>query len=134
MGLVFLLIGQNLLSGTKVIFWLPIHPLKIPRPKIQLGNLCPQPHLFSKFKNQNPWKFLIIFSWLPLEILLLFRWGTYLYVSLFHLFVCPSVAHQFSGNIHHLIIILCTHMCKMMISPGIFFIFWKFWFFGLLGG
>ena len=27
-----------------------------------------------------------------------------------------------------------VHKCKMIISPGIFFIFSKFWFFGLLGG
>ena len=27
-----------------------------------------------------------------------------------------------------------VHLCKMMISPGVFFIFVKFWFFGLLGG
>ena len=26
------------------------------------------------------------------------------------------------------------HMCKMIISPGVFFSFSKFWFFGLLGG
>ena len=26
------------------------------------------------------------------------------------------------------------HLCKMIISPGNFFIFSKFWFFGLLGG
>ena len=27
-----------------------------------------------------------------------------------------------------------VHMCKMIISPGVFFIFSKFWFFRLLGG
>ena len=27
-----------------------------------------------------------------------------------------------------------VHMCKMMISPAIIFIFLKFWFFGVLGG
>ena len=27
-----------------------------------------------------------------------------------------------------------VHLCKMMIYPGVFFIFWKFWFFGLLVG
>ena len=130
----FLLVEQNLLSGTKVIWWFClIQPLEISRPKIQLGNLCPQPHLISKFKNQNPRKFLIIFSWSPLEILLLFRRGTYflLFPSV-RLSDHPSIAHHFSGTVHRLTIIFGTHMCKMMISPGVFiylfifliFIFW----------
>ena len=29
---------------------------------------------------------------------------------------------------------IMVHMCKMIISLGVFFIFSKFWFFGLLGG
>ena len=38
-----------------------------------------------------------------------------------------------SGTIHHIIIIYGT-MCKIIISPGVFFVFPKFWFSGLLGG
>ena len=68
----------------------------------------------------------------------LFRWGTHLYMSLFPsvcsscLSVHPSVAHHISGTVYHLIIFL-EHSCRMMISPGVFFIFSKFWFFVLLG-
>ena len=47
----------------------------------------------------------------------IFRRGTYLYMSLFqfvHPSVClsirPSVVHHISGTVHHLIIILGTHM------------------------
>ena len=43
-----------------------------------------------------------------------------------------SVTHHISGTVHHLIIIF-VHICKMMISPGVFFIFSKFLVFGLLG-
>ena len=35
--------------------------------------------------------------------------------------VCLSVVHHFSGTVHHIIIIL-VQTCKMMISPGVFFI------------
>ena len=43
-----------------------------------------------------------------------------------HVFIYISV------NIHHMILIV-VHNCKMIISPGVFFIFSSFWFFGLLG-
>ena len=39
-----------------------------------------------------------------------------------------------SGIIHCMIVIYGTHICKMIISPCLFLIFSKFWFFGLLGG
>ena len=43
-----------------------------------------------------------------------------------------SVALHISGSIHHIIVIY-GHMCKMIISPGAFFSFSKFWFFGSSG-
>ena len=59
--------------------------------------------------------------------------------SLF-LYICPSVhpsvhsfnAHHISVTIYHVFMFL-LHMCKIMISSGVFFIFFKLWFFGLLG-
>ena len=60
------------------------------------------------------------------------RWGTHLYMSLFpsvHPSVCrtPCLRNRTPSN-HNF-----WYTCKMMISPGTFFIFLKFWFFGLLG-
>ena len=43
-----------------------------------------------------------------------------------------SVTLHISGPIHKMSFMV--HMCKMIISPGGFYIFAKFWFFGLLGG
>ena len=43
-----------------------------------------------------------------------------------------SVTFHISGTIYHMIFII-VHMCKM-ISPGLFSIFSRFWFFGLLEG
>ena len=66
--------------------------------------------------------------------LIFFRWCTDLYVTFS---ICPSVCSSIvlhiSGNVHYLIIIF-WHICKMMMSPGLFLIFLIFWFFGLLGG
>ena len=45
-----------------------------------------------------------------------------------------SVTLDISGTIHHMIVIYGSHVCQMIISPCVLFIFWKFWFFGLLGG
>ena len=59
----------------------------------------------------------------------IFRWGTRHYMSLFSPSVRMSVAHHISGTVHHLVIIL-VHMCKMMISPGVFCFFsffFSFW-------
>ena len=72
------------------------------------------------------------------SIVVIFRWGTHLYVTFsICLSICPSVhlsaTHHISGTVHHLIIIL-VHICKMMISPWVFLIFVKFWFLGLLWG
>ena len=59
-----------------------------------------------------------------------FRWDTYLYMSLFlsvclSVYLCPSVTPHISGTLHHLIKIF-VHLCKMMISSGVFFILQKF--------
>ena len=71
------------------------------------------------------------------KVLALFRLGTHPLMSLFRsvcsLPLCPSirpsVRHQISGTIHHLIIIF-----GKMISPGFFSFYLKFWFFELLEG
>ena len=74
----------------------------------------------------------VFLSIIPPDSICIFLDGAPTSVSLF-LSIRPSVMHHFSGTVHHLIIIL-VHMCKMMISPGVFFISFKCWFFGLLGG
>ena len=47
--------------------------------------------------------------------------------------IITSIMHHISGTVWHIVIIFGNY-CKMMISPGMFFIFAKFWFFGLLQG
>ena len=37
-----------------------------------------------------------------------------------------SITHNISGTVKHMIMIL-IHLCKMMISPGVFFHFWGCW-------
>ena len=44
---------------------------------------------------------------------------------------CPS--HSISQEPYIIWLSFMLDMCKMMISPGVFFIFFKFWFFRLLG-
>ena len=44
-----------------------------------------------------------------------------------------TVTLNILGTIHHMIVIYGSHVCQMIISPCVLFIFWKFWFFGLLG-
>ena len=59
--------------------------------------------------------------------LYILRWGTHLFMSLFPSVrpsVCPSVAHYISGTVHMWSLFL-VHMCKMMITPRLFFIFAK---------
>ena len=66
----------------------------------------------------------------------------------FHLSIHLFVMHRISGTVPHLSdhnfwytclkwwylqLFFLLHLCKMMISPGVFFIFVKFWFFRLLG-
>ena len=67
----------------------------------------------------------------------IFRWGTHLYLSLFlsssvHLSVRSSCT--ISQKSYIIWSYFLVHMCKVMISPGFFFIFSKFRFFALLGG
>ena len=73
----------------------------------------------------------------------IFRWGTHLCMSFFCLSVCLSVclpiypvSHQISGTVHHLIIILGTHVWNDI--SGIFFFFFsfffEFWFFWAFQG
>ena len=45
---------------------------------------------------------------------------------------CPS--HSISQEPYIIWLSFMVHMCKIIISPDSFFIFSKFWFFGLLGG
>ena len=42
--------------------------------------------------------------------------------------------HSISQEPYIIWLSFMVHMCKMIISPGVFFSFSKFWFFGLLGG
>ena len=73
-------------------------------------------------------EFLVIY----LTLFCLFRWGTHLYKSLFpfvRLSICLSLAHHISGTVHHWIIFFGT-LWKMMISPGVFFIFFRLDFLG----
>ena len=42
--------------------------------------------------------------------------------------------HSISQELYLIWLWFLVHLCKMMISPAIFFIFSKFWFFGLLRG
>ena len=42
--------------------------------------------------------------------------------------------HSISQEPYIIWLSFMVHMCKMIISPEVFFIFSKFWFFGLLGG
>ena len=51
--------------------------------------------------------------------------GTTFLCHFFCLFVTLCVVQHISGTVHHLIIIL-VHICKMMICPGVCFIFLKF--------
>ena len=71
-----------------------------------------------------------------------FRWGTHLYMSVFPS-VHPSVRllRSISQDPHIIWSQFLVHLCKMMIYPVlfwyiqfcfVFFIFSKFWFFGLL--
>ena len=73
----------------------------------------------------------------------IFRWGTHLYMSLFlsaRPSVRPSVTqHHISGTLHHMIMIfgIYTYVKWWYLHFFIFnffFIFWKIWFFRLLGG
>ena len=45
-----------------------------------------------------------------------------------------SVVFYISRTVHHIWLSIMIHICKMIISPGIFFIFSKILFFCLLGG
>ena len=82
---------------------------------------------FQDSKDSGDTNLLVLSEQWMIQSQYIFRWDTHLYMSLF-LSVCLSVCcapylrnHTWSGH-------------KMMISPGVFFNFLKFWFFGLLGG
>ena len=45
-----------------------------------------------------------------------------------------SPSHSISHEPYTIWLLFMVYLCKMIISPGILFIFSKFWFFGLLGG
>ena len=132
---VFLPIGQNLLSGTKVFCWCSLNtPCKFHGLKYNWEIYVLNPTYFSSSKTKTHGNVSLFF----LDHL----WRFYFLLgealtSMCHfsrLFVRPSIAHHFSGTVHHLIIIFGIHMCKMIISAGVFFFFFfKFWFFGLLG-
>ena len=65
-----------------------------------------------------------------------FRWDTYLHMSLFlsaHQFVSVHLSHLIFQEPYIIWSKYLVHLCKMMISPSVFFILQKFWFFGLLG-
>ena len=62
------------------------------------------------------------------------RWGTHVYMS--HFFVCPSIwpLRTISQEPYIMWSKFLVHMCKMMISPGIFFILQNFDFSGCYEG
>ena len=66
---------------------------------------CVTPLRNSKSKNQDPWKFHMIFSWTPLEILLFFvdAWNFHMLTSMPLEIPCPQHAVLiFSGIAHYL--------------------------------
>ena len=73
------------------------------------------------------------FHFWDIQVFVIFRWGTYLDMSLFPFLcpsVCPSGVPDISGTIHHLIIIFGTRVKWWYLQ--VFFSF--FWFFWLVGG
>ena len=54
-----------------------------------------------------------------------FRWGTHIYI---HLCLSLNISHE----LYTMWLSSFVHMCKMMISPGVFFIFSNFCFSGSL--
>ena len=85
-------------------------------------------------------------KWFEISLSFIFRWGTHLLYVTFYIcpFVRPSVCrapyprnrtpsdYNFWYTYAKWSLFL-VHWCKMIISPRVFFIFLKFWFFGLLG-
>ena len=121
---VFLLIEQYLLSGRKVICWCCLNtPWKFQGLKysweiyVLYSTYFPSSKTkthgnFSSFFLDHLWKFYFFLGGAPISMCCFFR-----------PFVRQSIAHHFSGTVHHQIIIFGKDMCKMTISPGVFFIF-----------
>ena len=94
----------------------------------------------QKIALQKLWKMLFFLSHLKssfhsqdIHIFVIFGWGTHLYMSLF-LSICLSVCcAPYLRNHTYLSDHIYWYTCEM-ISPGIFFILFKFWFFCAVRG
>ena len=61
------------------------------------------------------------------------KWPKMTKTLFFALYIFITLYHMIFIYIHHMIMFFLLHKCEMIISPEVFFIFWKLWFFDFLG-